>query len=207
MQRTEIKQLVSEGDYLEALERAERWYLASNQTAAYNQSILLSGNWYRIQRDWRRELVSREDRTEAEQKVIQEFLTLIDLPDRPGRTAAVQAQIKAGNEKILSENFAGAKEHFQRAIQGAPNDLEANFLLGTSLTCLGHFAEANLRFSYFLEHLSPKNPRALTQRGNNSFILGNNQAACADWITVQEEGFPYADQMLIDHCKKLPKAP
>ncbi|MEM1219405.1 MAG: tetratricopeptide repeat protein [Bacteroidota bacterium] len=201
MQRTEIKQLISAGDYLEALERAEQWYLASNQTDAYNQSILLSGNWYRIQRDWRRELVTREDRTTAEQTVIKEFLHLIDLPDRPGRTEAVQAQIDAGHEKILREDFAAAEQHFQKAIQRVPDDLEANFLLGTSLTALGRFVEANLRFSYLLEHLSPNNPRALTQRGNNSFILGQIEKACSDWKLVQQEGFPYADQMLLDHCQ------
>ena len=126
MQRTEIKQLISKGDYLEALEQAQEWYLASNQTVAYNQNLLLCGNWYRIQRDWRRELITREDRTTAEQKVLQEFLNLIDLPDLPDRTAAIQAQIDAGNAKILQEDFAGAEKHLLQAIQGAPNDLEAN---------------------------------------------------------------------------------
>jgi len=103
--------------------------------------------------------------------------------------------IESGRNKIGKSQFKEAIIDLDKAISLDPENAEAYFLRGNAKFNLRGNAKVNRKNMEDAIHdyslsiaLDPENPEVFYNRGYTLFILGDKDAACADWIMADALG-------------------
>lgn len=110
-----------------------------------------------------------------------------------------QDYINKGYEKILDEDYKGALEQFNKAIELDPRNVEAYNNRGIVFGILGDHYRAIQDFNMAID-LKPTDSEAYKSRGVSKLYLNQKQSGCLDLAKAEQMGFPGAIELIEEFC-------